>query len=302
MADIKLQQIILPMQVFLGDDAELNCDFNSSDESLSLLISNGQNQLSVENFLEPVDNDEVEITDIQLFQNGVDYYKIKIHFRAWKTGKIQFPPIKIGDTVVKFEPVNIASLSEKLKETSIRNTAPPLLLPNTSYKIGGIIFSFFIVCLGIILFIIQRKKLLFCLKNFRLKCRYKRNKKITMGKLKNLQNIEDDKKFVQDYQLIMRNYLEIRFDFPFTRSTTSQISTDFLNKNQNLFSKEKYELFLELVSIFIRTDYIKYNVNKKFLENERRDVLEKTVMVIDFLEKSDVQEKDSFNKRVSEKL
>ena len=166
MAEIKPQQTLLPIQIFIGDNAELNCSFSSNDEFLSLLISKGQTQLSSENFVHSVDDKEIEITDICILQTGMDYYQIKIHFKPWKTGKIQFPPIKIGETIVNFEPINISSLSEEFNESSIQNTAPPLLLPYTSYIIGGIIFSSLIISLAIIFITINRKQLLFYFNNF----------------------------------------------------------------------------------------------------------------------------------------
>ncbi|MGN0751123.1 MAG: hypothetical protein ACI4LS_11630 [Treponema sp.] len=292
MAEIKPQQTLLPIQIFIGDNAELNCSFSSNDEFLSLLISKGQTQLSSENFVHSVDDKEIEITDICILQTGMDYYQIKIHFKPWKTGRIQFPPIKIGETIVKFEPINISSLSEEFNESSIQNTAPPLLLPYTSYIIGGIIFSSLIISLAIIFIAIKRKQLLFYFKNLKLRLRYKKNKKITMNRLRGLQKIENDKAFVQEYQMIMRKYLENRFDFPFTRNTTSQFSTVFLNNNKDFLSSQTQEAFFELITFFIRTDYIKYNANKHFLENEKQEILEKTVTLIYSLEKNEVQCKE----------
>ena len=78
MAEIKPQQTLLPIQIFIGDNAELNCSFSSNDEFLSLLISKGQTQLSSENFVHSVDDKEIEITDICILQTGMDYYQIKI--------------------------------------------------------------------------------------------------------------------------------------------------------------------------------------------------------------------------------
>ena len=36
MAEIKPQQTLLPIQIFIGDNAELNCSFSSNDEFLNL--------------------------------------------------------------------------------------------------------------------------------------------------------------------------------------------------------------------------------------------------------------------------
>ena len=113
-----------------------------------------------------------------------------------------------------------------------------------------------------------------------------------MNRLRGLQKIENDKAFVQEYQMIMRKYLENRFDFPFTRNTTSQFSTVFLNNNKDFLSSQTQEAFFELINFFIRTDYIKYNANKHFLENEKQEILEKTVTLIYSLEKIEVQCKE----------
>ena len=65
-----------------------------------------------------------------------------------------------------------------------------------------------------------------------------------------------------------------------------------MNNNKDFLSSQTQEAFFELITFFIRTDYIKYNANKHFLENEKQEILEKTVTLIYSLEKIEVQCKE----------
>ena len=57
MANNKAQQILVPMQVYIGDEAELRCTFNSNNSKIKKLLENstdGSVYLNSSNFVEPV--------------------------------------------------------------------------------------------------------------------------------------------------------------------------------------------------------------------------------------------------------
>lgn len=292
MANIKSQQVLVPMQVFIGDNAELRCSFNSNDLSVKNFVNGDTVELSLSDFIKPLDLNEYEILKIQIFQSGVDFYQLSITFKAWKTGKIQFPPLKIGEELFEFLPINIASLTEQNKISEIKENAGPLLLPYTTYKILGIVICFLLFIILCFRLLIKRKKLIFFIKNQNLKRKYKKNKKQTLKQLRKiLQTKMSDVDFSQNFQHIMRNYLQQKYDAPFTNCVTSQMQKLFFDITQGLLSNQKNENFSELVSLFIRTDFVRYSKNASFNKEEKETIIKKTEKIIEILEKESFNDK-----------
>ena len=158
---ISPQQILVPKKVYIGDTAELRCTFNSPEPLLKNLTQNGAVELPLNNF--PfLASEDFDIKEIKLLPSGVDYYQLSITFVPWKTGSIQFEPLilsshKKEDTdatesavTIEFQPLQIVSLisSENAANTSLHDTAAPLLLPGTAYKLYGTLAAS--ICLLII--------------------------------------------------------------------------------------------------------------------------------------------------------
>lgn len=285
MANVKSQQTLVPMQVFIGDNAELRCGFNSNDLSVENLANGGAIELSLENFAEPFDSRDYEIFKIRLSQSGADFYQLTIDFKAWKTGKIQFPPLKIGEELFEFFPIEIASLVEQNKIAEIQENAGPLLLPYTTYKIFGIALVSFFLIIAILRLAAKRKKIMFFIKNQNLKRKYKKNKKQTLKQLRKILQFEtSDADFSENFQRVMRNYLQQRFDAPFANRATSQMQKLFSDATQNLLSNQKNENFCELVSFFMRTDFVRYSKNGAFNEGEKKSIVKNTEKIIEILE------------------
>ena len=83
----------------------------------------------------------------------------------------------------------------------------------------------------------------------------------------------------------MRNYLEVRFDYPFTRTVTSDIMAGWQSVTGGLCSDKKEEAFGEIAACFIRTDYIRYSKGGAFEKDELVKLVEKLVLIIETLEK-----------------
>lgn len=292
MSNIKSQQVLIPIQVFIGDIAELRCSFNSNNLSIKNFVNGDTVELSLSDFLKPLDLNEYEILKIQIFQSGVDFYQLSVNFKAWKTGKIQFPPLKIGEETFEFLPINIASLTEQNKISEIKENEGPLLLPYTTYKILGIVIVFLLFSILCFRLAIKRKKIIFFIKNQNLKRKYKKNKKQTLKQLRKiLQTKMSDVDFSENFQHIMRNYLQQKFDAPFTNCVTSQMQKFFFNITQGLLSEQKNENFSELVSLFIRTDFVRYSKNASFYKEEKESIIKNTEKIIEILEKESFDEK-----------
>lgn len=290
MQEITPQQILLPKKVYIGDTAELRCTFNSPDANLKVLISNGTIKLTLDSFSI---NTDYEIKDLTLAPAGVDFYQLSITFVPWKTGDIFFPPLTIEDSEVKilFQPVNIVSLisSDEKTATALRDTAAPLLLPGTAYKLYGALAAFIIILIIVIRLIVKRESLAFYFKTRRLLKKYKKNKKQTVKKLRQLLSENpsketSDKTAAESIQKILRNYLEVRFDYPFTKAAASEIMPGFYKATNGVLSSQKEEAFGDIAASFIRTDYIRYSNDGAFKNGEKKEIITNLIDKIEHLE------------------
>lgn len=295
MATISPQQILIPKKVYIGDTAELRCTFNSPDPFLKQLTSSGTAELPlVSQSTEP--QEEYVIKNISLSPSGIDFYQLTITFIPWKTGDLLFPSMEIEDSdiVLEFQPIQIVSLiaNENTNTSTIRDTAAPLLLPGTTYKLYGTLSVFVIFLLICIRIILKRKNILFYINQKRLLKKYKKNKKQT---IRNLYKIADeaeaakidDQTAAENLQKSLRTYLEIRFDYPFTHTVSSEIMQGWQTATGGLLSDTKTEAFGNIAASFIRTDFIRYSKNGKFEENELINLIEKIISQIQILEQNE---------------
>ena len=295
MATISPQQILIPKKVYIGDTAELRCTFNSPDPFLKQLTSSGTAELPlVSQSAEP--QEEYVIKNISLSPSGIDFYQLTITFIPWKTGDLLFPSMEIEDSdiVLEFQPIQIVSLiaNENTNTSTIRDTAAPLLLPGTTYKLYGTLSVFVIFLLICIRIILKRKNILFYINQKRLLKKYKKNKKQT---IRNLYKIADeaeaakidDQTAAENLQKTLRTYLEIRFDYPFTHTVSSEIMQGWQTATGGLLSDTKTEAFGNIAASFIRTDFIRYSKNGKFEENELINLIEKIISQIQILEQNE---------------
>lgn len=295
MATISPQQILIPKKVYIGDTAELRCTFNSPDPFLKQLTSSGTAELPlVSQSTEP--QEEYVIKSISLSPSGIDFYQLTITFIPWKTGDLLFPSMEIegSDIVLEFQPIQIVSLiaNENTNTSTIRDTAAPLLLPGTTYKLYGTLSVFVIFLLICIRIILKRKNILFYINQKRLLKKYKKNKKQT---IRNLYKIADeaeaakidDQTAAENLQKSLRTYLEIRFDYPFTHTVASEIMQGWQTATGGLLSDSKTEAFGNIAASFIRTDFIRYSKNGKFEENELINLIEKIISQIQILEQNE---------------
>ena len=292
MATISPQQILVPKKVYIGDLAELRCNFNNPSPALKKLVENGTNELSLVS-QSTTEQEDYEIKSITLSPAGVDFYQLTVSFIPWKTGELQFPPLTIEDTdiTVEFNPVQIVSLvsTDSNNTTTLRDSASPLLLPGTAYKLYGSLTALVILLIIILRIIIKRKSILFYLDTKRLQRKYKKNKKQTIHALNQTSNIDEDSVAAESIQKLLRNYLEIRFDFPFTKAAASELMAGWQKATNGLLSDTKEEAFGNIAASFIRTDFIRYSKAAHFKENERTELIKNIINWIELLEKEEVE-------------
>lgn len=302
------QQILIPKKVYIGDTAELRCTFNSPNPQLKELIAGETielpllNQTDIEESQFAIPHKDYEIKKISLSPAGVDFYQFTITFVPWKTGELKLPPMEIEgtDLILELQPVQIVSLvsTDSTNTTTLKDSAAPLLLPGTAYKLYGTLAAFIIFLIILIRIIVKRKSLIFYINTRRLLRKYKKNKKQTLKELKNIASSASagertkisSRDNAEKIQKIIRNYLEIRFDYPFTHSATSELMKGWQFSTSGLLSDTKEEAFGDIAASFIRMDYIRYSKNGRFTEGELQQLISMLSDRIEILEKEDKPE------------
>ena len=60
-------------------------------------------------------------------------------------------------------------------------------------------------------------------------------------------------------QKLMREYLELRLEYPFTKTLTSEMSLAFEKATLGLADEKKQDAFESIIAVFVRTDYIRFS-------------------------------------------
>lgn len=313
MTGIDTQQILLPKKVYIGDSAELRCTFNSNSLYLKDFVGSESVSLSLNAFTQELNSQDYNIQKITLSSAGVDYYQLSITFVPWKTGTIILPPYNVSanfDTSnpltsfsladqieINFEPVNIVSIVEQNQVQGLSPSAPPMLLPGTSYKLYSALIIFVLFILLLIRSITKREQIAFFIRHKKLLWKYKKNRRLTIRALESLLKpvskknpAKNDKEFAEALQKILRNYLEVRFEYPFSKTVTSGFMGAFhkifggTEDFSSLMTEEKENACIKMTGIFTRSDYIRYSAGAVLDEAERRNIIEESEEAVAELE------------------
>lgn len=287
MITVQTQQVLVPKQVYIGDRAELRCTFSSAAK------------IKAEGFCGELDYTQYDIKDVKLQPSGVNSYTLTISFVPWRTGDIIIPDYKLSEDtgtgttqaasdelIVHFSPVNIVSLTQKDSITTLRDSASPLLLPGTIYKLyGSLIVAILILIVGIRL-IVKHKDVAFFVSRLVSSVKNNSNRRRTikqLGKIaKNTQLTDND--VAAEIQKNLRTYLEKRFDYPFSKTVSSELSVVFTKLTGGLLSEEKQNAYDDIVIAFVRTDYIRYSSASKFGDDEKTVLIKKIINDIETIE------------------
>ena len=145
---------------------------------------------------------------------------------------------------------------------------------------------------------------MFYINNKRLLRKYKKNKKLAIKQLKQIlaagSNSKHpkptDQQTAERVQKIMRNYLEVRFDYPFTRAAASEMMRGWQTATKGLLSDTKEEAFGDIAASFIRTDFIRFSKGGAFSQEEKKELIEKLINRIEILEKEEMPEGENNDK------
>lgn len=312
---VSAQQILMPKKVYIGDTAELRCNFNSDLDLFKKLQKNETKIFLISGFTSPLNTKEYEIKQISFTSISLNYYSLTVTFVPWKTGPIQFPAYDVvsgfcqatgtendsnSSLILSFDDINIVSLTEQNSIYSPKGALSPMLLPGTTYKIYGLVILLILILLAGLEIILKHKKIATFIRTQKLLAKYRRNKKLTLKELDKLFNSDkSDKEIASEAQKLMRNYLETRFDYPFTKCGASEIMGGFYKATSGLASETKETAVEDIAAFFVRTDFIRYSHNSfgktkaSFNKNEKLLILaglKNSIEKIEAVEKPETDE------------
>ncbi|MCR5435475.1 MAG: hypothetical protein K6E97_00250 [Treponema sp.] len=301
MVSIQTQQILIPKKVYIADKAELRCTFTTDAAFVrDATQQNDDINLSTSYFIRPLDSQAYEINSLKLTNSGANTYTLSITFMPWQTGEFVFPDYDLSSALnndneqlnLSFHEVIINSLAEENNISNLQESISPLLLPGTTYKIYGGIAVLLLFLIFLIRLIVKHKAVEFFFKSKLLQYKYNKNKKLTIKKLEAVRhnNTDSDKILAAGIQKIIREYLEVRFEYPFTRTVTSELMNSFYTSTQHQLSSVKEDAFIGIAETFIRTDYIRYSDNASFKNDEKSELINKLLRNIDIIEQPEKKE------------
>lgn len=318
-----VSQIIIPKEIFIGDEGQLQYSFRTPVDFFSLssssLLSGNELSLDFTNQDLLVDKNSCTIKNAVLVRNGLNY-NLCISFIPWKIGKIEFREFDLMTLCLKDEnsenkfmiqlnPVIIPSLSEKMGISNIRSPLNPITLPGTKYLLWLGIFLVILVLFLIAFAIIKLHVIVKKLRLLKNKIGFRRNARTVkkgLNKLLKSKSKIDDKNFAMNWQRLMRTYLEFRFASSFASITGNRIVQYILKITGNSCNDEEFAALENLAQIFIRTDYIRFaegSIDSQllpaeehqavFASDERSSIIKKTFEIIDVFESDSLtQEKN----------
>ncbi|MCR4899436.1 MAG: hypothetical protein K5907_01290 [Treponema sp.] len=265
---VQTSQTVFPKSVYIGDKAELRCTFKHGSNLPA-------GKLSVSSFTDIPNFTLYDISSISLVEAGPDTWNLVLSFVPWHTGRISFPDFELeGVGFIHFEDVQVLSLVEQEKIEELQSYSSPLVLPGTAYKIYAALIAFVVFLIVFIRLIVKRRAIIFWAKNFKLKRRYSKNRRVTLKQLKYLctQYVDADANSSHRHELdsvlataaqrIMREYLEVRLAYPFTKKLTSELYSGFEEATGGLADENRTAAFEDITSAFFRTDYVRFSEAK----------------------------------------
>lgn len=251
---IQTRQTVFPKSVYIGDKTELRCSFKHEGAISAEAVG-------MDCFVTQPDFSLYDISSVTIQKSEQGDYILVLSFVPWHTGKISFPDFQIEDVgVIHFDDISVLSLVEQQEVQGLRTYMSPLLLPGTAYKLYADIALFVIILIATIRLIVKRQAIIFWAKNLKLRRRYARNKRIAVKQLKILVNQQSSASELSTMlQKIMREYLEVRLAYPFTKTLTSELSLAFDKATGGLADENRQASFEDIIGTFVRTDYIRFS-------------------------------------------
>ena len=209
-------QSVSPKNFYVADSVQVRYFFKSGVDFFSDLDKNVvQRELKISNLPSEWKTEDFSVKRIYLFRTSVDYTLV-LDFVPWKTGMIVFPPLDLYFLVyeksnvpfnINLNPVEVSSILSNKYE--LKNIHGPKLLPGTVYVIWVLIIFLVLLVIFIVSVVLKWKKVVFALKNLKMRLIYAKNSAMAKAVLKKLLKNKkcSDQVFAQNLQHEMRRYL-----------------------------------------------------------------------------------------------
>ncbi|MCQ2611660.1 MAG: hypothetical protein MJ169_07905 [Treponema sp.] len=268
--DSDFTQVLLPVEVFVGDQAEIRCTFRSAIDFFP-----GEEHVDRKELANPFVGleDTFSVVRSQLIREDMQY-SLSVYIIPWKTGIIEFPTFNLNKALgivnedgtdeatfsISFEPIEIKSIVEKTGNSQMMPPVPPIIVPGTTYVIFGLVVLAVIILIFLLRFLLKFQQIRRSWHNYLMSRAYKKNADAAVKKIKKLnKNTKiSDAEFCQELQAIVRAYLEFRFDRRFTAISSGAVRQVFKQICADDIPDDIEEAVEDISAMFVRTDYIRY--------------------------------------------
>lgn len=286
--------VLIPKEFFVGDDVEYRCTFQTELR----LLPDGIGNVAVQPDIAVLGAENMTIRQIQL-QQVAGGYELCIFFIPWQAGQIVFPEITfdifpavsetlLPDTTVSalLPAITVSSLVEKLQETELRPPSAPILLPGTIYIVYICVICGLLVLLGIIMVCIRFRRVMLFFHNLVIRFKHFRNYRQTLCRLKKLLGSDcSHKEFAAGMEMAVREYLQIRFSYPFFTVTTAELMGTFDAIFAGVLSSGQQDNIESLWGILYRCDVIRFSPGTEMEPDERKELVTRLQQCLCRLEK-----------------
>lgn len=269
----EVSQSLIPLEVFVGDQAELRYAFRSAVDFFPNADLVMEKEIDISKFPFKGLYNSMTIKKAYFSRNDMEYV-ISLQIIPWRPGVIEFPPFDLFSILslsdkdknknisysILFEPIEIKSIVEKTNLRDMQPPAPPFIIPGTTYALFAILLAVLIVFALFLRALIKFGDIRRWLKHMSVRRAYKRNSAIAIKKIKRLFRNKkiSDIDFCAALQNITRSYLDFRFSYPFKSASARGIREGFKKICLGDIPPAIAYSVEDLTSMFIRTDYIRY--------------------------------------------
>ena len=267
-------QTLIPREVFIGDDAQILYTFTAPADFFAWTHERPSKDgplpldISLPQFKSAEPNCTVHSAALERSGNTCT---LRINITAWKNGTVEFEPFDLYEAVpwqdenphapliIALEPVEIASITQKLGAFSLRPPMPPISLPGTNYILWSLMVLLTLVLLMTGLCALKFRKIMARIHGMTVRLGFYRNARAARKKLIRLSRAgTGDQDFCGEWQGIMRAYIKSRLGMDICGIPSSFIFREINGRTAGLMSGKMQDAAQELGSLFIRTDYIRY--------------------------------------------
>ena len=269
----ELSQTLIPLEVFIGDEAELRYSFRSAVDFFPNADLAMEEEIDVSKFPFKTMLDTITLKSAFFSRDNMEY-SISIHFIPWRPGVIEFPPFDLFSVLslnekdknknisysIVFDPIEIKSIVEKTNLREMQPQSPPFIVPGTTYIIFAIALAAALLFALLLRALIKFGDIKRWLTHMKIMRSYRRNSAVAVKKIKRLLKNKktSDIEFCAGLQNITRTYLAFRFDYPFESSSARGMRDAFLKICVGEIPPVIDNSVQDLTAMLIRTDYIRY--------------------------------------------